>query len=69
MLLVIIEIRLEAEFALAELAGILTRDISPIGLFMPFEFNQFVVQANDQPRRHPLRNEIAPFSSTSHLEE
>ena len=28
---------------------------------MAFEFNQLVVHTNDQPRRHPLSDEVAPL--------
>ena len=39
----------------------------PIVLIVPFEFYQFVVKANDQPRRHPLGDEVAPFTLPCHL--
>jgi hypothetical protein len=32
-----------------------------IEFVMAFHLNQFVVQADDEPRWHPLRDEVVPF--------
>jgi hypothetical protein len=39
----------------------------PLVSVMAFQFNQLVIHADDQPRRHPLRDEVSPLSSASHL--
>jgi hypothetical protein len=72
MLSVVFEIRVQTKFTVAELATVITHWFIHDAAIVPvvaFQFDQFVIDADDQPGGHPLRYEITPLSTPGDLTE